>query len=68
VLSVERGAAQDYNAVFERARGTVGLLAFPGDVIDAQLIKECGPGLHAVAVAGERCVCAALRGVVVVCG
>lgn len=45
---------QDYNAVYERARGAVGLLAFPCDVVDAQLIKECG-ALHAVSVAGERC-------------
>ena len=44
----------DYNAVYERARGAVGLLAFPGDVVDAQLIAECRT-LHAVAVAGERC-------------
>ncbi len=56
MLAVERGGAQDYNAIFERARGAVGVLAFPGDVLDAQILRECGPGLHAVALAGERCV------------
>jgi hypothetical protein len=57
VLSVpaeDHRSHQDYNSVFERARGVVGLLAFPCDVVDAQLIKECG-ALHAVSVAGERC-------------
>jgi hypothetical protein len=51
----ETGAAQTYNQLWERVPGAHGLLAFPGDVLDAQLLAEAGPGLCAIAVAGERC-------------
>jgi len=54
VPSAEAGSVQSYNNLWERVSGCHGILAFPGDVIDSQLLKEAGPSLVAVSVAGER--------------
>ena len=59
VPSQERHVAQRYNELWERVSGAHGLLVFPGDTIDAQLLKHAGPQLIAVSVAGCRCVCRA---------
>ena len=44
--------------MWERVAGSEpvhGLLVFPGDVVDAQLVAHTGAQLCAVAVAADRC-------------
>jgi hypothetical protein len=60
VPAQERLSAQSYNALHERISGAHGLLAFPGDTVDGELVKQAGPQFVAVSVAG-RCVTACVR-------
>ncbi len=59
--AAEKNLPQTYNTLWERCPGVAGILAFPGDVVDAPLLKQAGPQLVAVSVVGERCVCMRLR-------
>ena len=50
VPSAEAGSVQSYNNLWERVAGCHGILAFPGDVIDSQLLKEAGKATSTSAV------------------